>query len=69
MCAQFGIPQTIVTDNGATFCSANFKQFMESNGIEHFKSAPYHPLSNGLAERSVQTIKQGLLEAYSRMLI
>ena len=58
--AQFGIPQTIVTDNGATFCSAEFQQFLESNGIEHLKSAPYHPSSNGLAERAVQTFKQGL---------
>ena len=58
--AQFGIPQTIVTDNGATFCSAKFQQNLESNGIEHLKSAPYHPSSNGLAERAVQTFKQGL---------
>ncbi|VDI40347.1 Hypothetical predicted protein [Mytilus galloprovincialis] len=30
------------------------------NGITHIKSAPYHPATNGLAERFVQTFKQSL---------
>lgn len=33
---------------------------MEENGIQHIKSAPYHPATNGLAERFVQTMKQAL---------
>ena len=58
--AQLGIPQTVVTDNGSSFVSAEFKQFLTKNGIRHITSAPYHPSSNGLAERAVQTVKQGL---------
>ena len=58
--AQLGIPQTVVTDNGSCFVSAEFKQFLTKNGIHHITSAPYHPSSNGLAKRVLQTVKQGL---------
>jgi hypothetical protein len=33
---------------------------MKSNGVKHITSAPYHPATNRLAERSVQTFKQAL---------
>ena len=58
--ARFGLPQTIVTDNGPCFVSDEFENFLQQNGIGHIKSAPYHPASNGLAERAVQIIKRGL---------
>ena len=40
--ARFGIPDTIVTDNGACFVSSEFEQVLLENGIRHQKSAPYH---------------------------
>ena len=55
-----GIPEQIVTDNGSQFTSDSFKVFTQRNGIRHVKSAPYHPASNGLAERFVQSFKQSL---------
>ena len=52
-----GLPEVLVTSNGSVFCSAEFNQFTSNNGILHIKTAPYHPSSNGLAERVVQTFK------------
>ena len=58
--AIHGLPRKVVTDNGSSFTSEEFRTFMSDNGIVHVTSAPYHPSSNGLAERAVQTVKQGL---------
>lgn len=60
MFAQHGIPETLVLDNGLQFMSDEFVQFCLKNGIHHVLVTPYHPSSNGLAERAVQTIKNGI---------
>ena len=52
-----GLPHTIVSDNGSCFTSDEFEQFCRANGIKHVRCSPYHPSSNGAAERVVQTVK------------
>ena len=61
--AIHGLPCQIVSDNGAQFTSAHFTEFLKQNGIKHIRSAPYHPATNGEAERFVQTFKQAMKAA------
>ena len=58
--ATHGLPQTVVSDNGTNFTSAEFQQFMNHNGIKHVKVSPYHPASNGQADRAVRLFKEGI---------
>ncbi|XP_064487549.1 uncharacterized protein K02A2.6-like [Ornithodoros turicata] len=58
--SRYGLPETIVSDNGTQFTSEEFKSFVRANGIRHVLTAPYHPSTNGIAERFVQSLKQGL---------
>uniref|UniRef100_A0A7I4Z1D3 Integrase catalytic domain-containing protein n=1 Tax=Haemonchus contortus TaxID=6289 RepID=A0A7I4Z1D3_HAECO len=41
--ARYGIPQTIVSDNGKQFTPEQFKMMCEEGGITHVRTAPYHP--------------------------
>lgn len=61
--ARFGAPECIVSDNGTQFVSAEMKAFFEAEGVLHVRSAPFHPQSNGQAERFVDTVKRALKKA------
>ena len=61
--SAYGLPQQLVTDNGPQFISEEFAQFVKQNGIKHIRTSPYHPVSNGAAERLVQTFKQAMKAA------
>lgn len=58
--ATLGYPGTVVSDNGPPFSSTEFADYCNQNDIEQVFSPPYHPQSNGLAERAVGTTKAAL---------
>lgn len=58
--ATFGLHLQLVSDNGPQFTSAEFADFLKSNGVKHIRCSAYRPSSNGLAERFVRTFKQSM---------
>ena len=58
--AHFGYPHAIVTDNATAFHSEEFQEWCKERGMVHLTGAPYHPATNGAAERMVQSFKNAL---------
>ncbi|BHF61010.1 hypothetical protein SprV_0100398000 [Sparganum proliferum] len=61
--SQHGLPEVLVSDNGSQFTSSSFEDFCRQHNIQHLRSPPCHPQSNGQAERFVDTFKRALLKA------
>ena len=58
--AYFGYPHILVMGTASAFLSEEFQMWWKDRGIVHLTRAPYHPATNGAAERLVQTFKQAL---------
>eukprot|EP00096_Caligus_rogercresseyi_P004253 TRINITY_DN1844_c0_g1_i1.p1 TRINITY_DN1844_c0_g1~~TRINITY_DN1844_c0_g1_i1.p1 ORF type:complete len:391 (+),score=43.45 TRINITY_DN1844_c0_g1_i1:346-1518(+) len=54
---RFGFPHTIHSDNGPQFVNHIFQAKLQSWGVKESLSPPYHPQSNGQAERAVRVVK------------
>jgi transposase InsO family protein len=57
---SFGIPNTIITDNGTQFTGKKFLNFCDDNNIHVGWSAVAHLKTNGQVERVNGMILQGL---------
>ena len=55
---RHGIPEVIITDQGGEFNGHALLTYMKKMDIDHHRTAPYSPQSNGRAERANRTIKQ-----------
>eukprot|EP00795_Rhopilema_esculentum_P005001 gene5001-biopygen83 len=61
--AHFGYPHTLVSDNASSFTSEEFQEWSKARGIVNLTGPPYHPATNGAAERLVQTFKKSMLKS------
>ena len=55
---RFGVMNFLQSDQGTEFCNAIVDNLEKMLGFKHKVSAAYHPQTNGLVERTVQTVKQ-----------
>jgi len=55
----------ILTDNGSCYRSLDFRAACDRLGIEHWRTRPYTPRTNGKAERFIKTLQQRW--AYARL--
>ena len=58
--ARLGLPDQTVSNNRPQFTSEAFRKFTTANGIKHVTGAPYHPATNGKAEKLEQSFKKGV---------
>ena len=61
--ARHGIPTIVKSDNGPQYTAEEYKKFSKEWRFHHVTTSPYHPQANGLAEKSVQIIKNLLTKA------
>ena len=56
--SHHGVPETVVSDNGAQFSSAEYGTFADRWSFSHVTSSPHYPQSYGAAERAVKTVRE-----------
>lgn len=54
---RFGIPETILSDQGSEFLNELFSKIMKLLGIKHYTTSGYHPETNGSIERQHSILK------------
>jgi transposase InsO family protein len=53
---RFGIPQTMMTDQGSLFMSHQFREFVGSFNIKLMNSSPYYAQANRQAKSNNRTL-------------
>ncbi|MBO6919359.1 MAG: transposase family protein, partial [Rhizobiaceae bacterium] len=51
----------LLSDNGPSYVSAELADYLDANGMDHTRGAPYHPQTQGKIERWHQTLKNRIL--------
>jgi hypothetical protein len=55
--SRLGIPEEILTDQGSNFMSTLMSELFEMLKVNHIRTSPYHPQTDGMVERFNGTIK------------
>ena len=63
--AVHGLPEKVVTDNGANLVSEEFENFLGTHGIKHRKVTPYWLQANAEVERFNKTIEKAIRTAHA----
>ncbi|XXG41272.1 hypothetical protein AAC387_Pa01g1769 [Persea americana] len=63
---RFGIPRTLVSNNGTQFDSNFFRNFCQELDVRNVYSTPVYPQSNGQAEISNKVVLDGLKQRLDR---
>lgn len=58
--SHVGFPECVVTDKDPVLCSQVMEGILAMCHIHHAASTPYRKNANGLAERSIRTLRQFL---------
>ena len=61
--SRFVLPETIISDYSTSFAPKECENFCKLFSINHLKSAPYHPRSNGLVETFIDVFKRAIKKA------
>lgn len=61
--SRYGIPDTVVTDNGPQFSSQEFRQFSHDWEFVHVSSSPHHHKANGKVASGVKIAKSLIKKA------
>lgn len=59
-CERTGVTPQLVSDNGAQFTAAEFKELVRRFAFEHIRIRTYHPESNGPIERFHRSTREAL---------
>jgi transposase InsO family protein len=51
----------LLSDNGASYISGDLAVWLDDNGMDYVRGAPYHPQTQGKIERWHQTLKNRIL--------
>jgi transposase InsO family protein len=65
---RYGVPNSIITDNGTNFTSGEFQEFAKELGIKIKYASVAHPKSNGQVEKANGFVCAGLKKRLLRPL-